>query len=111
MVGVPRWRQIVARVDGFVGPRADELVRGEAFAIASGLARRTQRDLRRVTERVSRRAWHLLNLPAGSDVNRLLAEIASLQRQVRDLDKRVGGAATVAEPARRARAVRHAVPS
>ena len=36
-----------------------------------------------------RRAWHLVNLPAGSDVNRLLDEIATLQRQVRDLEKRI----------------------
>ena len=68
----------------------DEIVRSEAFAIASGLARRAQRDARRAVERGSRRAWHLLNLPAGSDVNRLLDEIATLQRQVRDLEKRIG---------------------
>jgi phage host-nuclease inhibitor protein Gam len=32
---------------------------------------------------------HLLNLPAGSDVNRLLVQIAALEREVRELRKRL----------------------
>ena len=40
-----------------------------------------------VSEQASRRVLHSLNLPAGSDVNRLLGQIALLEREVRDLRK------------------------
>jgi uncharacterized membrane protein YccC len=85
----PLWRQAVDRVERTIGPRADEFVRGETFAIASGLAGRARREMMRRTERSSRQVLHLLNLPAGSDVNRLLKQIASLERQIRDLEKRI----------------------
>jgi hypothetical protein len=42
------------------------------------LTRSTARD-------VTARAWHLLNLPAGSDVSRLRAQIGALDREVRRL--------------------------
>ena len=88
----PLWHQAVARVDEVIAPRADALVRSEAFTIAAGLAIRARRDAGRSLERASRRVWHLLNLPAGSDVNRLLGQLASLERQVRLLDKRLSDA-------------------
>jgi hypothetical protein len=88
----PLWHKVVARVDDVVTPHADALVRSEAFAVAAGLAVRTRRDAGRGLEGVSRRVWHLLNLPAGSDVNRVLGQIASLERQVRLLEKRLSDA-------------------
>jgi hypothetical protein len=92
VIDLPMWRRLVARVDAAVTPRADELVSSEAFAVAVGLSRQMQLEVQRRVERASRQTWHALNLPAGSDVNRLLGEIAALRRQVRDLDKRVGDA-------------------
>jgi hypothetical protein len=64
-------------------------MRSEGFAVAVGLAQTVQRDVVKRTERLSRRAWHLINLPAGSDVNRLLAQMGSVQRQLRELEKRL----------------------
>ena len=86
---IPGWQGVVARLEDVVTPTADALVRSEAFAIAAGLVHRARREVRQQVERTSRRAWHLVNLPAGSDVNRVLAHIASLERQVRDLEKRL----------------------
>lgn len=88
----PLWHQAVARVDEIVAPHADAFVRSETFAIAAGLVLRARRDAGRTLERASRRLWHVLNLPAGSDVNRVLAQIASLERQVRGLEKRLSDA-------------------
>jgi len=85
----PLWHRAVTRLDEVVAPRAEAFVRSETFAVASGLALRAKRDLARGIEHGSRQAWHLLNLPAGSDVNRLLAQIASLERQIRVLEKRL----------------------
>jgi hypothetical protein len=89
MTPTPLWHQAGTRVDGLLAPHADAVVRSEAFTIAAGLALRARRDAGHALERASRRVWHLLNLPAGSDVNRVLGQIASLERQVRLLDKRV----------------------
>jgi len=83
----PFWHRALTRVDESLAPRADAFVRSETFAVAAGLALRAKRELLERVEHGSRRAWHVLNLPAGSDVNRLLAQIASLERQVRRLEK------------------------
>jgi hypothetical protein len=85
----PIWRSAFDAVERTVGPQVDRLVRSEGFAVAVGLAQTVQRDVAKRTERLSRRAWHLVNLPAGSDVNRLLAQMGSVQRQVRELEKRL----------------------
>jgi hypothetical protein len=89
----PVWRSAFNAVEQVVSPRIEWLVKSEGFAVAVGLAQTVQRDMVRRSERISRRAWHLLNLPAGSDVNRLLAQMGSVQRQVRELEKRVEDAA------------------
>src|SRR4051812_24094332 len=83
----PLWRQGFDAVDGAVGPRLTALVNSDGFAVAVGVATRTQSAVRRRTERATRRMLHLWNLPAGSDVTRILNEIGSLQQQVRDLTR------------------------
>ena len=70
-----------------VGPPIESVTRRDEFAIAVGLARTLQGELRRRYERQSKRALHLFNLPAGSDVRALRQQIASLERQLRDLTK------------------------
>lgn len=87
MNGAPRWQRQVNRVVQRVGPRVEAVAARDEFAIAVGLARTVQGTLRRRYERESRRALHLLNLPAGSDVRALRNQVASLEREVRDLGK------------------------
>ena len=43
----------------------------------------------RTTEAPSRRLCTCFNLPAGSDINRMLVQIASLERELRELRKRI----------------------
>jgi len=76
-----------------VAPRLEQAVRGSGFLGAVGLAARAQARLRRDAERRSRRVWHLLNLPAGSDVTHLKRQIAHLDRELR----RVSAALEAAE--------------
>ena len=85
----PRWQREVGRVVNLVGPRLEAATKRDEFAIAVGLARTVQGDLRRRFERSSKRALHLFNLPAGSDIRALRQQIASLERQLRDLGKSV----------------------
>lgn len=87
MSGPPLWQRQIGRVVNAVGPRLEAASRRDEFAIAVGMARTAQGALRRRYERESRRALHLFNLPAGSDIRALRNQVASLERQVRDLGK------------------------
>jgi hypothetical protein len=87
MNGAPLWQRQVGRVVNAIGPRIESVTQRDEFAIAVGVARTVQGTLSRRFERQSRRALHLLNLPAGSDVRALRNQVASLERQVRELGK------------------------
>jgi hypothetical protein len=85
----PMWRQAFDRIERTVGPKLEELVRTEQFAIAVGLASRANRTVQRETERASRRVLHFWNLPSGSDISRIMSQLAEVQRQVRELSHRI----------------------
>jgi hypothetical protein len=87
----PVWRQTFDAVERTVGPPLTEVANSEAFAVALGLAAQARKTAQRQTERFTRRLLHQANLPAGSDINRLLTEIGKLQAQVRELTKQVEG--------------------
>jgi hypothetical protein len=81
----PSWKDVFDAAERTVGTRINEFVKSENYAILVGLAARAQREVSTRSERVSRRVLHFANLPAGSDVNRLLAQIGNLEREVREL--------------------------
>jgi hypothetical protein len=85
----PLWKKLFDTADRTVGARVNEFARSENFAILAGLATRSRNELMTRFERSSRQWLHLLNLPAGSDVNRLLAQIGLLEREVRELRKQI----------------------
>ena len=94
----PAWKQLFDAAERTVGSRINDFARSENYAILVGLATRLQREAADRSERVSRQFLHLANLPAGSDVNRLLTQIAKLEREVRELRKQIEDDAA---PARR----------
>jgi hypothetical protein len=81
----PRWRQAYDAVDKAVTPRAEAFVRTPTFAQGAALVQRAQKLARDTARGATARAWHLLNLPAGSDVSRLRGQIGALDREVRRL--------------------------
>jgi hypothetical protein len=81
----PRWRQAFDTAEKAVAPRAENLVRTPAFSLGAALVRRAQTLARDSARDLTARAWHLVNLPAGSDVGRLRAQIGALDREVRRL--------------------------
>ena len=81
----PRWRQAYDAVDKAVTPKAEAFVRTETFAQGAALLQRAQKLARDTVRGATARGWHLLNLPAGSDVSRLRAQIGALDREVRRL--------------------------
>ena len=60
-------------------------MQSEQFAVAVGLAARVQRAVEGEMARTTRRVLHRLNLPAGTDVSRILNELGQLRVQVREL--------------------------
>jgi len=89
VAGVPGDKPLLWKVfdtaEGAVAPRLEELVRTGGFAQALGVAARAQAGVRRGLEARSRRLWHLVNLPAGSDVAHLRRQIALLDRELREV--------------------------
>jgi hypothetical protein len=85
MTQPPRWREAFDAVDRAVAPHAESLVRTPGFSTGVAVLRRAQVLARSSARALTARAWHLLNLPAGSDVSRLRAQIGALDREVRRL--------------------------
>ena len=85
MTEPPLWRQAFDAVEQRVTPRAEELVRTETFAVGAALTRRAVTVARDTARGATTRFWHLLDLPAGTDVNRLRAQVGALDREVRRL--------------------------
>jgi hypothetical protein len=88
------WGRPIWRVGFDVGERAvglplEALVRTEAYMDAVALTLRTRRETAQRLERISRRALHLLNLPAGSDIRRVNDQLARLDRHVVALSKQL----------------------
>jgi hypothetical protein len=101
----PLWRQAFDAAERRVTPHAENLVRTPGFVTGVTLVRRAQVLARDTARGVSARAWHLVNLPAGSDLARLRAQIGALDREVRRLtvqlenDRRARTTATPLEEA------------
>jgi hypothetical protein len=96
----PTWKQAFDAAERAIGPRINELANSENFAIVVGLATRARREMANRSERFSRQFLHLANLPAGSDVNRLMAQIGKLEREVRELRNQLDDAADSSPPVR-----------
>jgi hypothetical protein len=81
----PLWRQVFDAVERTVTPHLESLVRTGEFSRAVAVVTRAQAFAREQANEVSARLWHLVNLPAGTDVRRLRAQVGALDREVRRL--------------------------
>jgi hypothetical protein len=81
----PLWRQAFDAVEKRVTPPAEQLVRTPGFSVGVAVVGKARSVARGAARGVSARAWHLLNLPAGSDVSRLRSQVGALDREVRRL--------------------------
>ena len=90
MANNPIWRTTLATVAGAVDSHVHRVLGSEAVVVAVGLAHTVRRDVAKRTEHASSRVWHMLNLPTGSDVDRLFTQLGSVEREIRGLEKRVG---------------------
>ena len=88
MADKPLWRkafdEVERRAAGPVEAGAHSDLFGDLVALNWRLARRAQREV----ERRTRRALHMVNLPTATDVRRLSEQVASLQRELREMEDR-----------------------
>ncbi|WP_089303996.1 hypothetical protein [Geodermatophilus pulveris] len=99
--GAPLWRQAFDAVERRVTPQAEEFVRSETFAVGAALARRAVTAARGGVRGVTTGFWHLVDLPAASDVSRLRAQVGALDREVRRLALQLEAGRLDPGPARR----------
>ena len=85
MAQPPLWRRLYDNAERAVAPCLESVVRTERFAQGAALAGRAQATARAQAAALSARVWHLVNLPAGSDIDRLRTQIGALDREVRRL--------------------------
>jgi hypothetical protein len=84
-MGKPLWRQGVDTIDELVAPVLGDVVSHEAFGLTVAVLTRIHRTVGDRAERLSRQVLHAVNLPAGSDVTRVLLRLASVERELREL--------------------------
>ena len=97
----PLWQKVVVGAQARTTPVLRAAVDRQEISAGIGLLQTLRGVVVRTTEAPSRRLLHLFNLPAGSDTNRMLVQIASLEREVRELRKRIEdekGAEALKEP-------------
>ena len=85
MSSKPLWLKVVHRVERTIGEPVERAVRTDTYFDAVTKATRATAKVRRTAEGASRRALHLLNLPAGSDVRRLREQLLRMERRLNAL--------------------------
>jgi hypothetical protein len=81
--------KVVSKVDAAVSPTLQSVAQHEVIGLALAVAVRLRRGVAQRAERASRHVLHTMNLPAGSDVRRLLTQISMVEREVRELNKAI----------------------
>lgn len=82
-MGVPTPRAVYDRIEALAAPALESVIRTEEFARVTALVTGVNRGARKRASRIAARAWHTLNLPAGTDVQRLRHQVGSLDRDLR----------------------------
>jgi hypothetical protein len=83
--GAPIWRQGYDAVEQVLEPRVMDLMRHRRFGWSVGFVLRLRGSAHGMASTSTRRLLHMLNLPAGTDVTRLLNEIGSVKRELHEL--------------------------
>jgi hypothetical protein len=80
--GTPLWLRLVLRAERAVGGPVEAAVRSDAYFDAVAGVNKTTARVSGAVEGISKRGWHLLNLPAGTDVRRMREQLARMDRRL-----------------------------
>jgi hypothetical protein len=89
MSSKPLWLDVVHRLERSIGERVESAVRTDTYFDAVTTATRATATIKSTAEAISRRALHLVNLPAGSDVRRLREQLSRMERRLNALSENV----------------------
>jgi hypothetical protein len=81
----PLWLRAVIRLERAIGEPIESAVRSDTYFDLVSTTTRVRRKVTRTAEGVSRRALHLLNLPAGSDMRTMRQQLARMERRLNQL--------------------------
>jgi hypothetical protein len=81
----PLWLRAVIRLERAIGEPIESAVRSDTYFDLVSTTTRVRRKMQGTAEGVSRRALHLLNLPAGSDIRTMRQQLARMERRLNQL--------------------------
>jgi hypothetical protein len=79
------WRNAFDAVERSVSPRVETVVHSKQFARMTAVVARSRRLAGGRADAIAARFWHLANLPAGTDLQRLRQQVGALDRELRRL--------------------------
>jgi hypothetical protein len=85
MTDQPSWRRAYDALECNVATQVKALVRSGEFSHTCATIACARRLVRNQVNGIAARLWHLINLPAGTDVQRLRIQVGALDRKVRRL--------------------------
>ncbi len=89
MSAKPLWLRAVYRLERAVGEPVEAAVRTDTYFDLMTTATRTTKTVKRKATGVSTRALHVLNLPAGTDLQRMREQLARMERRLNQLSESV----------------------
>jgi hypothetical protein len=81
----PLWLRAVLRLERAIGEPIESAVRSDTYFDVISATTRVRRKVLGTAEGVSKRALHLLNLPAGSDIRGMRQQLARMERRLNQL--------------------------
>jgi hypothetical protein len=83
----PLWLRLVLRLERTIGAPVESAVHSGAYFDLVAELNRTKAKATNAMESVSKRAWHLANLPAGTDIRRVRQQLAGVERRLIQISK------------------------
>ena len=80
--GTPLWLRLVLRAERAIGGPVEAAVRSDAYFDTVAEVNKTAARVSGAVEGLSKRGWHVLNLPAGSDMRRMREQLARMDRRL-----------------------------
>jgi hypothetical protein len=82
-MSTPGWRRLYDGLERMVTPAVDQAVRSDELAQVAATVKNLSKGVRKRVDGLAARGWHAVNLPAGTDVQRLRRQVGALDREVR----------------------------